>query len=660
VGNLNPKSFFVFEDEEDDSFKRLIYFSQSPRNPNSAVIEEDFFEMPTRNNGFLLNYDKLTPAGSPTRTQLEDPDTEPELRTKATCHLTDLFLDCYAKGHDPKGICGGCEHFQQCRKERGDGYGYLSMTKSIKAQDKIHAHLRGMPEKLLDDNVVAIVDESEMAEWTAQREVREKDVRVVFKKLKEANKDLYRRLLAVKDLLLELYDEDSFPAPRWGWKMADIVAKFEDADLQGLDEYLEQIRVFEQESRPAITDLLEGKAELHQNFLYELVAILTRRKHGSLSAGNNVLTITTKNQRMVESLKDCHCVVFQDATHSREQLAIAMGIDQSEILVIRQEAGKLDNLTVKQYVGCGKLGNQRSQDEVERAGKIRQYFSEKYPDLGVIEFKAHSQPGDLIHGGDSRGSNAFQHKSDVLSLGLYRPNMGAALNEYQALAGSICDFEDEGFRRYYSHKIAATVQQEMGRLRANRRPGEQPTHHVVAEGDLSFLEELGLKLEVIDMGTIDPDLCTIENRIQSRNQTAAIAWVKEFGEEEWLKLRQKQFAYTLGITPSALCQWCKKYLGSFQRFKEMILAIMKPAPTPDEQLTEDDKVEVQILTNELIPALSELPLSNREFSEGIRDYIAPFHWKNVLEAINRLPISKSLRLLFRILRICKGEAHATG
>jgi hypothetical protein len=659
VGNLSPKSFFVFEDEEDDSFKRLIYFSQSPRNPNSAKIEDDFFEMPTRNQGFLLNYDKLTPGGRPTRTQIEDPDTEPELRTKATCHLAHLFTDCYTKGHDPKGICGGCEHFQKCRTERGDGYGYLSMTKNIKSQDKIHAHLRGIPEKLLDHNVVSIVDESEMAEWTVTVEVTERDLRSVFSKLKEANRELYRRLLPLKDTLSEIYDSENSPAPRWGWTMAGLMEKFADADLPGLDEYLEQIKEFEAGSRPEIKELVAG-AELHQNFLYKLVAILTKRMAGSLSAGNKILTMTVRNQRMVDSLKDCHCTFFQDATHSREQLAIALGVPESEILVIRQESDRLENLTVKQYVGAGRLGNQRSKDELNRAKKIRKYFSEKYKDLGVIEFKAHSEPGDLIHGGDSRGSNAFQHKRHVLSLGLYRPNLGAVLNEYQAMTGTIVSFEDEGFCRYYAHKVAATVQQETGRLRANRRPGEGLTFHVVAEGDLSFLEELGIKVERIDIGTLDPEFGTIENRVKARNQSAAIAWVKEFGEEEWLKLSQNRFAYNLGVTASALSQWCKKYLGSFERFKQVVLAIMNPEPKQDEALAEADREEVAMLTTELIPALSELPLSDREFSEGFRDYIAPFKWENVLESINRLPVSKSLRLLFRIIRVCKGDLYATG
>ena len=271
--------------------------------------------------------------------------------------------------------------------------------------------------------------------------------------------------------------------------------------------------------------------------------------------------------------------------------------------------------------------------------------------MGFTNNKAYAEKTDLIHGGDARGSNLFKNKKVVVSLGVYRTNMGACLNEYIALTGNVVGFDDEGFQEYYGHKQASNIIQELGRLRANRRLDEELEFVIAADVDTSFLEDLGYNVEVIDAVTINPDFCNKEVRVKARNIEKGKEFVREFGEEKFKECTQKDFATFLGLTPQAVNNWIKKHLGGcWQKFKDMVLALMNPQPTPDHKLNETDLSEVQGM-RAVFDWLMGVQVTDALFASEFKGVVECFEWRNVLEGIRRLPLNLSYRLLFRIIRI---------
>jgi len=649
VSQLNPNHFFVNpDDSETTEFRQLIYCSQSHRNPNNAGIEHDFYEMVSRTTGYELDYDKLTPLNRPYRVKATE-DTPEELRTKSNCHWSDLFNQAYSAGHSTEGFCGSCQYFDKCRVTNGEGFGYLSESNQFKKESRVHGHLKGIPVGAVDDNVILIIDEAETAEWVEIQTVAEKDVKAVFKAIKAYSESLYKLLLPLKDGLVDLYDEDSNPSPAYGWHYEDINLELP----EGVLDLIPEIQQVEASLRPDAKELAEGKKPMYQAFLVNLIHILAGKKRGSLSASNKSLTIHSINQRNLDHVTGAHCTIFQDATMSRFQLAKIQGIEEKDILLIRQKVPQKHNLVINQYVGVGRLGNNRSQDEVNRAELWREYFAGR--DMGWIDYKAHSQEGDLIHGGDGRGSNAFQKKKEVGIMGVYRPNMGAVLSETEAILGKKLSFDSEEFKQFYGHKIASNVLQEVGRLRNNRRNEDKLTVHLIGDGDLSFLDEMGLNLQVIDATTIGLEYATIENRTKQRNLNICVAYVKELGESALEALRQNSLADMLGITPQALCQWGKKLFAMegdapgewFKRFKAAVMALIKPEPKE----VEGERLEIiECLVNDIFPVVARFTCTANEFMTAFTDCLGAFSWEDILEALNRLSLNISGRILFRILR----------
>ena len=480
------------------------------------------------------------------------------------------------------------------------------------------------------------------------QQVSESDVRSIFKAIKGQEPDIYKLLLPLKDSLTELFDEDNNPPPDYGWTAKDLSIE---CPKNAID-YIAQIQAIEGSLRPSAKEIADGKA-LPQSFLSNLILVLTSKKRGTISASNKFFNIHSVNGRNLDHAKNSHCTIFQDATMSRKMLALILDCEEKDILLVRQDMAQKHNLTIFQYASTGRMGNNRSQDEVNRAELWREHFEGK--NIGWVEHKSYAHEGDLIHGGDGRGSNAYKDKKEVGIMGIYRPNMSSVLTELEAIVGKPLGLDSEEFREYYGHKIAANVVQEIGRLRNNRREESDLKVHIIGDGELSFLEELGLDLRVIDATDIDPKLANIEHRTKARNLNLGVAIYKELGLEGLFNLTQKEFAERLGVTASAFCRWVCRLFGregdkngeAMRRFKDTILALVAPKQS---QVTEEREIIVQSLSNDIFPVLIRTTCTSGEFASGFGDVLGVFNWEDVLEALNRLAMNLSARLLFRILR----------
>jgi hypothetical protein len=114
----------------------------------------------------------------------------------------------------------------------------------------------------------------------------------------------------------------------------------------------------------------------------------------------------------------------------------------------------------------------------------------KTEEAKVIDFKKFADHADGAWWRDSRGSNAFQGASTLVLVGTPCPNLAALEADWLSMTGQQPE-ASEGFAPWLNRKIQADIIQGIGRLRANRRPGEALTVYLLTN------LELDLPVEVI-------------------------------------------------------------------------------------------------------------------------------------------------------------------
>jgi hypothetical protein len=130
---------------------KLIYQDANHRNPSTLPIEENFVDLPVRNNGFKLDPTRKTPLGEDFQLWIKPGETAD---TDGNCHRTYLFnafrhknftnLDFEESNISP--ICNGCSLKNQCRFASGDGYGFRFQKRTtIQQFSELRAHPDSTP-----------------------------------------------------------------------------------------------------------------------------------------------------------------------------------------------------------------------------------------------------------------------------------------------------------------------------------------------------------------------------------------------------------------------------------------------------------------------------------------------------------------------------------
>ncbi|MEA5505038.1 PriCT-2 domain-containing protein, partial [Halotia wernerae UHCC 0503] len=133
---------------------KLIYQDANHRNPSTLPIEENFVDLPVRNNGFKLDPTRQTPLGEDFQLWIKPGETAD---TNGNCHRTYLFnafrhknftsLDFESSNISP--ICNGCSLKNQCRFATGDGYGFRFQKRTTIHQfSELRAHPDSTPVSL--------------------------------------------------------------------------------------------------------------------------------------------------------------------------------------------------------------------------------------------------------------------------------------------------------------------------------------------------------------------------------------------------------------------------------------------------------------------------------------------------------------------------------
>ncbi|MBD2533256.1 PriCT-2 domain-containing protein [Nostoc flagelliforme FACHB-838] len=593
---------------------KLIYQDANHRNPSTLPIETNFVDLPVRHNGFKLDPTRKTPTGQDFKLWTKAGETAD---TDGNCHRTYLFnafrsknfssLDFEESGISP--ICGGCSLKNQCRFASGDGFGFRFQKRTvIQNHSELRAHPDSTPVTLTNaaDQTFTVGRLWEEA-GTLIKPVRNVDVNrgdfeTTVGKLLLLEPNLLSQLQPALKVLHQLLTQQIKPNDRYGFDDASIrallppfptgldieaIGQASEPDLTFLED-LDSIDITQDKqlkkssaARYAAKKVVKDSARTAgREFLdlpnYWLPDFLEAWKgDGSFQSQWGVLSIYRRNPKHTELAHSAKFNIYLDATFKSQQLKLKLGIDEP-VLVIEQQRPDYGNLKVVNVTGLGKLPKNRSLPLSARVNALKETLKKLCPTLGIIDWKqiATQAEGRTEYGHfvDGRGVNRFSECDAIASFGIPYQNIGVLAAQYQVMTGERVNLEDKNsaFQKYLTDLIRAEIIQEIGRLRAHRRPNVELTFYFCADYDLSFLlnELPGIKLEVVDA-------CSVCTEAGSRDQQTGHAIVKAFTQlwQSHQKIGQKAIAKIIDTTQGWVSRFTQRW-GGWQHFKKLLLLLL--------------------------------------------------------------------------------------
>jgi hypothetical protein len=213
----------------------------------------------------------------------------------------------------------------------------------------------------------------------------------------------------------------------------------------------------------------QAKAQIIKQWLAPLIRVL-QGSSGCVQVNRFSLTLTLPALRHRAIAQAAAGNVFLDGTLSREDLALKLGCNPDEILVVRQKIPVVGNLEILQVMDIGRAGMSRGGDQVKRTGAIVRHYREDDPSTRVIDFKKFDADGAWWR--DSRGVNDFLVVKTLVLVGTPCRNLFDLSAEFAIVSGRFPSEDDPAFEAFVNRATLAEIHQAIGRLRAHRRGGE--------------------------------------------------------------------------------------------------------------------------------------------------------------------------------------------
>ncbi|MGJ3254376.1 MAG: hypothetical protein ACFE0J_25075 [Elainellaceae cyanobacterium] len=493
-----------------DDVRQIIYLSDQHRNPtvDTLKIQNGWVDLDARHDGLIR---ETTVNGQirlrrPLRREIPD--------TPANCSRTSVISTLRAKhvdGADTASlICGTCPLRDRCAQSKGVGYGFLSQRQSALASPKFRAHPDSLPAPMeyQYDSVVAIWDEP------GQTFQVKHDIHVTLDDLEQVITSLLKtpeQFETIQPLLTALlpYLDGSMHLGKFGLthtQVVDFLPNLGTLDISAIEHVLVPNlsflnKVDQDKTNPgdrpqshslAGDDRVIEHAEnsVVKQWLPTLLRVLTGQIQGALSIKQGLLTIALPDTHHRAIAGASKATIFLDATLTRDDLALKLGCSPDEILEIRQEMSRPENLVITQVTDLGRMGMQRGKQQQQRTKILVEHYKQRDPTTKVIDFKKYH--GDGAWWRDSRGVNDFTEINTLILVGTPCRNIIDQAAEYAILTGAY-DLDNQGFKAFVDRAIQADFYQAIGRLRAHRRLSEQlqvvilsnfeldlSTHHVSA------------------------------------------------------------------------------------------------------------------------------------------------------------------------------------
>ncbi|MBD2255405.1 PriCT-2 domain-containing protein [Nostoc parmelioides] len=624
---------------------KLIYQDANHRNPSTLPIETNFVDLPVRHNGLKVDPTRTTPTGA---NFLLQPKAGEIPDTNGNCSRTGLFgafrdknfvsLDFEESAISP--ICNGCVNKNQCRFAYGDGFGFRYLKRSaIQNYSEIRAHPDSTPVELTNAagepfTVGRIWEEAgTLIKPVHSIDVELKDFDTTVGSLVAGGlpPEQWSKLQQFLPVLRSLLSGDIKPDSRYGFNDAALreeLGEFpQDLDIEAITQILQPNLEFMADLDSIdITADRELRKSAAARFAAKRVAKDSARKAGKqffdlplywfpdfleawkgegyLACKWGILTIYRPDTKYTELAYSAQFNVYLDATISPELLKLKLGYDDS-ILVIGQSRPDYSNLKVVNVVGLGKLPKKRSPSLTDRVDALKETLLKIHKKPGIIEWKQiaeeaedHVEYGHFV---DGRGVNRFSDCDAIASFGIPYQNIGALAAHFQVMTGKRVNLADPNgiFQKYLTELIRAEIIQEIGRLRAHRRPNEELTFYFCADYDLSFLlDELpGVKLEVVDA-------CTLCTEAGSRDQQTGHAIVKAFTQlwQSQQKIGQTAIAKIIDTTQGWVSRFTQRW-GGWARFKKLLLLLLDSLHSSSNKNLTDLSDEERWFAREYFPTL---------------------------------------------------------
>lgn len=651
---------------------KLIYCSKTPRSVNNEMLEQHFVKVPSRHAGYDYDRSKLTPLGNPTLIPTEK--AKPDVASN--CKFLNLFSLARSKNVEID-VCGKCNFKKDCRKGRGNGYGYKSEMKFTSQANRLRGTVIGLSDSTVDGKTLLVVDEyTQSVPWVKTVRINSKDVQSVlgniYKIYQEEDSDLFGfenpEAKVGIDILTKLQTlltvSETNPRYKFGISLDNIMKalrleQYDSEALKGLvtvnevktgqdnEDHFTQVNSKQLGSEEMIEQLLTP-----QWLRIFIDCVIRNNVRSSVTISKGVLCIESVDQRILDNLGNSFAVIYQDATGSKQDLAMKLGISVDSILEMKQSVAERKPTVLNQVLGLNQAGNRRSESTQKRIDSLRRWFYKNYGqnNVGCIDFKKFAKPGDLVHFVDGRGSNAFQHKELVVSFGLPVKNLTALQSEYQVFSGNICtSLEDEGFQVYLSDSISAEVIQEAGRLRANRRPDEDLEYVVVSDSDLNFMSSYGFKVEKTHVMHYIPEAGSRAERTRLVVLDAITAIVEKNPDQSIKNLTQAQVIQEAKISQTRLSRLAKKF-GGWEDFKNVIELTIKG--NKGEEINSEDEKAVA-MAKVYLPYVLENCLVEPDSVDNLIDKMpentSEKHWDALFADINPYSASKFISNLVEAL-----------
>lgn len=680
---------------------KLIYQDANHRNPSTLPIETNFVDLPVRHNGLKIDTTRTTPMGANFLLQPKPGET-PD--TVGNCSRTPLFgafreknfhsLDFEESSISP--ICNGCVNQNQCRFATGKGFGFRYEKRIvIQNYSQIRAHPDSTPVELTNAagqpfTVGRIWEEAgTLIKPVHSIEVTLKDFQTTVGELATGGlpPEQWLKLQPVLQFLRSLLNGDIKPDSRYGFndaELRELLGEFpQDLDIEAIAQILEPNLDFLADldsidiqadkelrksaaARFAAKRVAKDSARLAGKQFFDLPNywfpdfLEAWKGEGSLACKWGILTIYRPNTKYTELANSAQFNIYLDATISPEKLKLKLGYDDS-MLVIQQSRPDYSNLRVVNVVGLGKLPKKRSSSLTDRVDALKETFLKIHKKLGIIEWKQiASLAEDRIEYGhfvDGRGVNRFSDCDALASFGIPYQNIGALAAHLQVMTGQPVNLADPNniFHKYLTELVRAEIIQEIGRLRAHRRPQEELTFYFCADYDLSFLlDELpGVKLEVVDAS----DFCT---EAGSRDQQTGHAIVKAFTQlwESGQKIGQTAIAKIIDTTQGWVSRFTQRW-GGWARFKKLLLLLLDSLYSDSNKNLTDLSDEERWFAREYFPVLiTESESSPEDALEHIAEVVTVLTPPALRRIVDFSTPQVKADLLMIILRCLPNEVYS--
>ncbi|MHC5611825.1 MAG: PriCT-2 domain-containing protein, partial [Nostoc sp.] len=365
---------------------------------------------------------------------------------------------------------------------------------------------------------------------------------------------------------------------------------------------------------------------------------------GSFQSQWGVLSIYRRNPKHTELAKSAQFNIYLDATFKSQQLKLKLGINDP-VLIIEQQRPDYDNLKVVNVTGLGKLPKNRSLPLTSRVNALKETLKKLCPTLGIIDWKqiASLSEGRTEYGHfvDGRGVNRFSDVAAIASFGIPYQNIGVLAAQYQVMTGEPVNLEDKNsaFQKYLTDLIRAEIIQEIGRLRAHRRPNVELTFYFCADYDLGFLDrELpGVKLESVDAF----QLCPEAGNASEQTGHAIVNALTQLWQSKQ-KITQPAIAKIIDTTQGWVSRFTQRW-GGWQHFKKLLLLLL------DSLNSGSNKNLADLDDDEKWLARTYFPMLIAE-SESLPDHL--------LEGVAEVAEVFSTRAMRRVLHFCTPQVRA--